>query len=109
MFGFDARAAFRAGFFLAAAFAVLAVGLEALRALIDFALGFVDLVVEVLFFGVVFAFRIVRFLAALIAAPESAPITVPTTGTPSAVPATAPAAAPPKVLPAVPIAVSAVP
>ena len=68
--GFDARAAFRAGF-LAAAFAVLAVGLEALRALIDFALGFVDLVVEVLFFGVVFAFRIVRFLAALIAAPES--------------------------------------
>jgi hypothetical protein len=106
--GFDARAAFRAGF-LAAAFAVLAVGLEALRALIDFALGFVDLVVEVLFFGVVFAFRIVRFLAALIAAPESAPITVPTTGTPSAVPATAPAAAPPKVLPAVPIAVSAVP
>ena len=101
--GFDARAAFRAGF-LAAAFAVLAVGLEALRALIDFALGFVDLVVEVLFFGVVVAFRIVRFLAA-----ESAPITVPTTGTPSAVPATAPAAAPPKVLPAVPIAVSAVP
>jgi hypothetical protein len=107
--GFDARAAFRAGF-LAAAFAVLAVGfLEALRALIDFALGFVDLVVEVFFFGVVFAFRVVRFLAALIAAPERAPITVPTTGTPSAVPATAPAAAPPKVLPAVPIAVSAVP
>jgi hypothetical protein len=103
--GFEARAAFRVCF-LAAAFAVLAVGfLEALRALIDFAFGFVDLVVD----GVVFAFRVVRFLAALIAAPERAPITVPTTGTPSAVPATAPAAAPPKVLPAVPMAVSVPP
>ena len=67
------------------------------------------LVVELFFFGdaaAAFAFREVRFLAALIAAPESAPITVPTTGTPSAVPATAPAAAPPRVLPAVPMPVS---
>ena len=113
--GFDARAAFRAGF-LAAAFAVfLAAGfLEALRALFVFAFGFVDcfLVVELFFFGdaaAAFAFRELRFLAAPIAAPESAPITVPTTGTPSAVPATAPAAAPPRVLPAVPVPVSASP
>ena len=107
--GFDARVAFRAGF-LAAAFAVfLAAGLlEALRTLFATAFGFADrfLVVELFFFGVAFAFRVVRFLAAPIAAPESAPITVPTTGTPSAVPATAPAAAPPRVLPAVPMPVS---
>ena len=108
--GFDARPAFRIGFF-AAAFAVLAaVFLEALRALIDFACGFVDrFFVVLVFFGdavTAFAFRVVRFLAAPIAAPESAPITVPTTGTPSAVPATAPAAAPPRVLPAVPMPVS---
>jgi hypothetical protein len=115
--GFDARAAFRAGFlaaafagFLAAAFAVfLAAGfLEALR--FDAAFGFADrfFSVEPFFLGeaVAFAFRVVRFLAAAIAAPERAPITVPTTGTPSAVPATAPATAPPRVLPAVPVPVS---
>ena len=60
--GFDARAAFRAGF-LAAAFAVfLAAGfLEALRALAVFALGFVDcfFFVELFFFGdAAFAFRV---------------------------------------------------
>ncbi len=107
--GFDARAAFRMGF-LAAAFAVfLAAGfLEALWALFDAAFGFADrfFVVEFFFFGVVFAFRAVRFLAALIAAPERAPITVPTTGKPSAVPATAPATAPPRVLPVEPGPVS---
>jgi hypothetical protein len=106
--GFDARAAFRAGF-LAAAFAVLlAAGfLGALRALFDAAFGFADRfsVVELFFFGAAFAFRVVPFLAAPIAAPESAPITVPTTGTPSAVPATAPATAPPRALPAVPVPV----
>jgi hypothetical protein len=107
--GFDARAAFRGGF-LAAAFAVFLVAgfFEAFRALEVTAFAFVDrfLVVELFFFGAVFAFRVVRFLAAPIAAPESAPITVPTTGTPSAVPATAPATAPPRVLPAVPVPVS---
>jgi hypothetical protein len=109
--GFVARAAFRAGF-LAAAFAVfLAAGfLEALRALAVFALGFVDCFFFVELFGnAAFAFRVGRFLAALIAAPESAPITVPTTGMPNAVPATAPATAPPRVLPAVPVPVSASP
>jgi hypothetical protein len=97
--------AFRLGF-LAAVF------LEALRAVAGFVFVLVNrLVVEVFFFtgaAADFAFRVVRFLAALIAAPESAPITVPTTGTPSAVPATAPAAAPPKALPAVPMPVSVV-
>jgi hypothetical protein len=111
--GFDARAAFRAGF-LAAAFAVffLAVGFfEALRALAVFALGFVDcfFLVELFFFcNAAFAFRVGRFLAAPIAAPESAPITVPSTGTPSALPATPPATAPPSVLPAVLVSVSVV-
>jgi hypothetical protein len=108
--GFDAGAAFRAAF-LAAAFAVfLAAGFfEALRTLFGLAFGFVDCFVELFFFGdaaAAFAFRVLRFLAALIAAPESAPITVPTTGTPSAVPATAPATAPPRVLPAVPVSIS---
>jgi hypothetical protein len=105
--GFVARPAFRAGF-LAAAFAVfLAAGFfEALLALFDLAFGFVDCFVELFFFGVAFAFRVDRFLAAPIAAPEIAPITVPTTGTPKAVPATAPATAPPSVLPAVPVPVS---
>jgi hypothetical protein len=104
--GFDARPAFRAGF-LAAAFAgCLADGLfVAFRVLALAAFTFVDRF-EPFFFGAVFAFCVVRFLAAPIAAPESAPITVPITGTPSAVPAKAPAAAPPTVLPAVPVVVS---
>jgi hypothetical protein len=86
--------------------------LVALRVLAGFVFGFVDrfLVVELLFFGdAAFAFRVVRFLAAPIAAPERPPITVPTTGTPNAVPTTAPAAAPPTVLAAVPMAVSVAP
>jgi hypothetical protein len=105
--GFDARAAFRAGFLAAAIAVFLGAGfLEALRALFDTAFGFANrFVVELFFFGAAFALRVVRFLAALIAAPESAPITVPTTGAPSAVPATAPATAPPSVPPAVPVSV----
>jgi hypothetical protein len=56
-----------------------------LRALAVFALGVVDcfFAFELFFFGdadAAFAFRVVRFLAAPIAAPERAPITVPTTG-----------------------------
>jgi hypothetical protein len=111
--GFGAGPAFRADF-LAAAFTgfLAAVFLEALRALVDAAFGFVDcfFVVELFFFGVAeaaFAFRVA--LDAPIAAPESAPITVPTTGTPSAVPATAPATAPPRMLPAEPVPVSVLP
>ena len=109
---FDARATFRGGF-LADAFAVfLGAGFfEALRTLFDAGLDLADrfFVVELFFFGAALAFCGVRFLAALIAAPESAPITVPTTGMPNAVPATAPATAPPRVLPAVPVPVSASP
>ena len=109
---FDARATFRGGFF-ADAFAVfLGAGFfEALRTLFDAGFDLADrfFVVELFFFGAALAFCGVRFLAALIAAPESAPMTVPTTGKPSAVPATAPATAPPSVPAVAPLVSVSVP
>jgi hypothetical protein len=98
--------AFRIGF-------LAIVLLVALRELAGFAFVFVDRFLVVAFFfgdaAADFVLRVVRFLAAPIAAPERPPITVPTTGAPSADPATAPTTAPPSVLPVVPMAVSVAP